>query len=163
MRYRSATVADSHGLPCWLGLIKNSRQALAPAARDATAFRERHCQRLRRSCPRTRGGAMWFRRRASERRRSKPPYPTRPKRSALLNISSYANLKICWLARPAFGGFGSASAMSVSAPQPVTAAPASTPFEALFDQRIAILDGAMGSLIQTYGLTEQHFRGSQFA
>jgi len=31
----------------------------------------------------------------------------------------------------------------------------------LFDQRIAILDGAMGSMIQTYGLKEADFRGER--
>ena len=34
---------------------------------------------------------------------------------------------------------------------------------ALFDQRIAILDGAMGSMIQGYGLKEADFRGTRFA
>ena len=34
---------------------------------------------------------------------------------------------------------------------------------ALFDQRIAILDGAMGSLIQGYNLAEADFRGTRFA
>jgi 5-methyltetrahydrofolate--homocysteine methyltransferase len=33
----------------------------------------------------------------------------------------------------------------------------------LFDSRIAVLDGAMGTMIQTLGLTEQDFRGSRFA
>ena len=35
--------------------------------------------------------------------------------------------------------------------------------EHLFYERIVILDGAMGSMIQTYPLTEQDFRGAQFA
>ncbi len=34
--------------------------------------------------------------------------------------------------------------------------------EALFQQRIAVIDGAMGSLIQTHELTEQDFRGERF-
>ncbi len=34
--------------------------------------------------------------------------------------------------------------------------------EELFKQRIVIIDGAMGSLIQTYGLEEQDFRGERF-
>jgi 5-methyltetrahydrofolate--homocysteine methyltransferase len=33
----------------------------------------------------------------------------------------------------------------------------------LFTQRIAVLDGAMGSMIQSYGLQEHDFRGSRFA
>jgi len=36
-------------------------------------------------------------------------------------------------------------------------------FEQLFKERIVIIDGAMGSLIQTYGLEEQDFRGTRFA
>ena len=47
--------------------------------------------------------------------------------------------------------------------RPSSPSQAQTPFEALFDERIAILDGAMGSMIQTYGLTEADFRGSRFA
>ncbi len=35
-------------------------------------------------------------------------------------------------------------------------------FEKLFDERIVVLDGAMGSLIQTYGLEEKDFRGTRF-
>ena len=34
--------------------------------------------------------------------------------------------------------------------------------EQLFSQRIAVLDGAMGSMIQTYPLTEADFRGQRF-
>src|SRR4051812_2691295 len=37
-----------------------------------------------------------------------------------------------------------------------------TPFEQLFKERIVIIDGAMGSLIQTYGLEEKDFRGERF-
>ncbi|MDR3236623.1 MAG: methionine synthase [Prevotellaceae bacterium] len=37
------------------------------------------------------------------------------------------------------------------------------PIEQIAAARILILDGAMGSLIQTFGLTEADFRGSQFA
>lgn len=37
-----------------------------------------------------------------------------------------------------------------------------TSFEKLFEERIVIIDGAMGSLIQTYGLEEQDFRGERF-
>jgi 5-methyltetrahydrofolate--homocysteine methyltransferase len=33
----------------------------------------------------------------------------------------------------------------------------------LFESRIAVLDGAMGTMIQTYGLDEPDFRGSRFA
>ena len=35
-------------------------------------------------------------------------------------------------------------------------------FRALFAQRIVILDGAMGSMIQTYKLGEADFRGERF-
>ena len=37
-----------------------------------------------------------------------------------------------------------------------------TPFEQLFRERIVIIDGAMGSLIQTYSLEEKDFRGQRF-
>ena len=37
-----------------------------------------------------------------------------------------------------------------------------TPFEQLFKERIVIIDGAMGSLIQTYGLEEKDFRAERF-
>jgi 5-methyltetrahydrofolate--homocysteine methyltransferase len=33
----------------------------------------------------------------------------------------------------------------------------------LFSRRIAVLDGAMGSMVQTYGLSEADFRGERFA
>lgn len=36
-------------------------------------------------------------------------------------------------------------------------------FRALFEQRVVVLDGAMGSMIQTYKLDEAAFRGTQFA
>jgi 5-methyltetrahydrofolate--homocysteine methyltransferase len=36
-------------------------------------------------------------------------------------------------------------------------------FEQLFKERIVIIDGAMGSLIQTYALEEKDFRGTRFA
>jgi 5-methyltetrahydrofolate--homocysteine methyltransferase len=36
-------------------------------------------------------------------------------------------------------------------------------FRALFVQRIVVLDGAMGSMIQTYKLEEKDFRGTRFA
>jgi 5-methyltetrahydrofolate--homocysteine methyltransferase len=38
-----------------------------------------------------------------------------------------------------------------------------SPLAGLFAERIAILDGAMGSMIQTYGLTDADFRGKRFA
>lgn len=41
-------------------------------------------------------------------------------------------------------------------------APSFGPLRALFGARIAILDGAMGSMVQTYGLTEADFRGERF-
>ena len=33
----------------------------------------------------------------------------------------------------------------------------------LFESRIAVLDGAMGTMIQAYGLKEPDFRGTRFA
>jgi 5-methyltetrahydrofolate--homocysteine methyltransferase len=39
---------------------------------------------------------------------------------------------------------------------------ATTALEALFASRIVVLDGAMGSMIQTYGLQENDFRGERF-
>lgn len=38
-----------------------------------------------------------------------------------------------------------------------------TDLQALFDQRIGVLDGAMGSVLQGYGLEEVDFRGDRFA
>ena len=35
--------------------------------------------------------------------------------------------------------------------------------EPLLAQRILVLDGAMGTMIQTYGLGEQEYRGERFA
>ncbi len=40
--------------------------------------------------------------------------------------------------------------------------PSSAAFAALFTKRIVVLDGAMGSLIQGYGLQEADFRGTRF-
>ncbi len=37
-----------------------------------------------------------------------------------------------------------------------------TSFENLLKQRILVLDGAMGTMIQGYGLEEQDYRGEQF-
>jgi 5-methyltetrahydrofolate--homocysteine methyltransferase len=37
-----------------------------------------------------------------------------------------------------------------------------TAFEQLFTQRIVILDGAMGTMVQTFALTEQDFRSERF-
>ncbi|BET65246.1 hypothetical protein ASA1KI_01640 [Opitutales bacterium ASA1] len=56
--------------------------------------------------------------------------------------------------------------MNTPASQPsapsATAVASSRSLEALFADRIAVLDGAMGSLIQTYGLQEADFRGELF-
>src|SRR5471032_1946394 len=49
--------------------------------------------------------------------------------------------------------------MSSTLPRPTDSRAA---FEALFQQRIVILDGAMGSMIQTYKLAEADFRGERF-
>jgi 5-methyltetrahydrofolate--homocysteine methyltransferase len=40
--------------------------------------------------------------------------------------------------------------------------PAFPALRELFARRIAVLDGAMGSMVQTYGLSENDFRGTQF-
>jgi 5-methyltetrahydrofolate--homocysteine methyltransferase len=40
--------------------------------------------------------------------------------------------------------------------------PSFAALRALFAERIVILDGAMGSMVQTYGLSEADFRGEQF-
>src|SRR6202163_4240406 len=37
------------------------------------------------------------------------------------------------------------------------------PLEALLRQRIVVLDGAMGTMIQRYKLSEQDYRGKRFA
>lgn len=67
----------------------------------------------------------------------------------------------CNPALPAYSPPMSSSAQTtpVSAPSPERAAA----FRALFEKRIAILDGAMGSMIQTYKLEEPDFRGTRFA
>ena len=36
------------------------------------------------------------------------------------------------------------------------------PLEKIFDSRIAIIDGAMGTTIRTYGMTEADIRGERF-
>ena len=41
--------------------------------------------------------------------------------------------------------------------------PSFAPLRRLFESRIAVLDGAMGTMIQTYGLGEADFRGTRFA
>jgi 5-methyltetrahydrofolate--homocysteine methyltransferase len=45
----------------------------------------------------------------------------------------------------------------------VTSAASTAALRALFAERIAVLDGAMGSMIQTYTLEEADFRGARFA
>jgi 5-methyltetrahydrofolate--homocysteine methyltransferase len=42
------------------------------------------------------------------------------------------------------------------------AAASAEALQKLFNERIAVLDGAMGSMVQTYHLTESDFRGSRF-
>ncbi|QYM79484.1 homocysteine S-methyltransferase family protein [Horticoccus luteus] len=56
--------------------------------------------------------------------------------------------------------FPSASATADAARR---AAVATAGLQALFAQRIAVLDGAMGSMIQTFGLDEAAYRGTRFA
>jgi 5-methyltetrahydrofolate--homocysteine methyltransferase len=45
---------------------------------------------------------------------------------------------------------------------PLKESPSFAALRALFEQRIVVLDGAMGSMIQTYGLQEPDFRGDRF-
>jgi hypothetical protein len=80
------------------------------------------------------------------------------------NTSTHSDAKICVLAMPppppSFRAI-------MSTPAALSSAPAADParaadFRALFAQRIAILDGAMGSMIQTYKLEEADFRGTRF-
>ncbi len=63
--------------------------------------------------------------------------------------------------RPTVRAIMSTSAALSSAPAADPARAAA--FRALFAERIAILDGAMGSMIQTYKLEEPDFRGPRFA
>jgi 5-methyltetrahydrofolate--homocysteine methyltransferase len=51
----------------------------------------------------------------------------------------------------------------MSAPLQPSEVPAFSELRQLFASRIAILDGAMGSMIQTYNLEEKDFRGARFA
>ena len=51
---------------------------------------------------------------------------------------------------------------AMSAPLPSHAA-GDDAFRRLFAGRIVVLDGAMGSMIQGYGLEEADFRGEKFA
>jgi len=44
-----------------------------------------------------------------------------------------------------------------------TAAPLESRLRALLEQRILMLDGAMGTMIQRYKLSEAEFRGTRFA
>ena len=46
---------------------------------------------------------------------------------------------------------------------PTDAAERADAFRRMFAARIVVLDGAMGSMIQTYNLTEADFRGTRFA
>ncbi len=47
--------------------------------------------------------------------------------------------------------------------QPPIESPSYAALRQLFSERIAVLDGAMGSMVQTYNLTEADFRGARFA
>jgi len=46
--------------------------------------------------------------------------------------------------------------------RPTAAAPATHPLQDVLAERIAIIDGAMGTTIRTYGMTEAHIRGERF-
>ena len=48
-------------------------------------------------------------------------------------------------------------------PKNLTASPSFAALHSLFNDRIAVLDGAMGSVLQGYELTEADFRGERFA
>ncbi|WP_043589118.1 homocysteine S-methyltransferase family protein [Geminisphaera colitermitum] len=56
----------------------------------------------------------------------------------------------------------SAAVTSAAPPSSVTESPSFAALRELFASRIAILDGAMGSMIQTHKLTEADFRGTCF-
>src|SRR5258708_25044664 len=45
----------------------------------------------------------------------------------------------------------------------MTASPRTSQLRAALDRRILVLDGAMGTMIQRYGLEEPDFRGERFA
>src|ERR1035438_2713725 len=47
-------------------------------------------------------------------------------------------------------------------PSPIES-PSFAALRRLFESRIAVLDGAMGTMVQTYGLNEADFRGTRFA
>ncbi|MBC8010430.1 MAG: homocysteine S-methyltransferase family protein, partial [Burkholderiales bacterium] len=49
-----------------------------------------------------------------------------------------------------------------AASAPLVEHPSYAALRDLFARRIAVLDGAMGSMVQTYGLTEADFRGERF-
>ena len=50
----------------------------------------------------------------------------------------------------------------MSTPSPLKESPSFPALRQLFAERIVVLDGAMGSMIQTYGLEEKDFRGDRF-
>jgi 5-methyltetrahydrofolate--homocysteine methyltransferase len=74
------------------------------------------------------------------------------------NISSYLYILICFLHRL----LGSVKFQPVMSSAPSISA-SFADLQALFDQRIGVLDGAMGSVLQGYSLEEADFRGEQFA
>ena len=65
-----------------------------------------------------------------------------------------------FLAKPAsLGCFETCFAMTTDLPRPSAS---TEPLRALFAKRIAVLDGAMGTMIQERNLTEADFRGTRF-
>jgi 5-methyltetrahydrofolate--homocysteine methyltransferase len=67
------------------------------------------------------------------------------------NISTYHDASICFLILP-----------QIRLNYPTNMSPDLHPLEALLQQRIVLLDGAMGTMIQRYKLSEQDYRGNRF-
>jgi len=66
-----------------------------------------------------------------------------------------------FLKSPAFQAID--SPLSHTDPSNIMPIPSRPPVESLLQQRILILDGAMGTMLQTYGLTDKDFHGERFA
>jgi len=140
MRYRSATVADSHGLP--LNLERNKRTADSRRLRErghtAQSFFVRAYLAKHPSHPNAQSAHTTFLRgdflfgKVTGKDREKSTLDN------YINISRYVD-------------------MTKNPP------PSDRSLTRLFSERIVVLDGAMGSMIQTYKLEEKDFRGTRFA
>jgi 5-methyltetrahydrofolate--homocysteine methyltransferase len=82
-----------------------------------------------------------------------------------IDASTYTQEKICSLAKearhPTFNRMAHSQSSDVGSAPAASNAAASDALRALFDSRIVVLDGAMGSMIQTYKLGEADFRGQR--